>query len=352
MPHLRQKIAQLLCLGFDGMEFETAHELRSWLSHEDGLGFLILFDYDLKKQVFEKNIKSFEQLRHLNQSIKAFYQAQHPTHPGIGLSIDVEGGRVDRLAQIPEYSKLPSAELISAMSVEDRTMLWKKHAQLLQSLSIDLNFAPVVDLNLSPDEGIFGPLERCFSNKALTVVELAKDYIETLNHYGIYACLKHFPGHGSAKGDSHFGFVDVSSTFSSAELKPYELLISKPNLHFSIMTAHVINKQLDISGIPATLSQEILTHLLREKLNYSGLIISDDLQMHAIAKYYSRKEALFQTLMAGTDMIIFGNQLGWDTPQGIIDDIESLVLEQRLPEKIIDRAYQRVISFKTKNFQF
>lgn len=348
MLNLRQKISQLLCVGFDGLSLDESPELSSWLNHEDGLGFLILFDYDLKNKVYKKNIKDFSQLRHLTQAIKKLYQKRHPHHPPIGISIDVEGGRVDRLAKIDGYSQLPSAKFMAQMTAQERHLHWKKHAQLLQSLDIDLNFAPVVDLDLSPKEGIFGPLQRCFSSQSNKVVECAQEYIETLNQYGIYACLKHFPGHGSARGDSHLDFVDVSSSFSHEEIKPYAELIANPKLQFTIMTAHVINQQLDDSGVPATLSKKILTNLLRRQLHFSGLIISDDLQMHAIAKFYSRKEALLQTLMAGTDMIIFGNQLGWDTPTAIIDDIESLILEQRLPVNVIERAYDRVYEFKKK----
>jgi beta-N-acetylhexosaminidase len=346
MLGLRQKIAQLLCIGFDGSDLGEAEELRYWLTRSDGLGFLIFFDYDLKKQTYDKNIKNFEQLKKLSCDIKQYYAQIHPKHPGIGLSIDVEGGRVDRLARIHEYEHLPSANLIANLSFEERHALWKKHAELLQSLHIDLNFAPVVDLELSPQDGIFGPLGRCFSNHASKVALLSMEYIDTLNHYGIYACLKHFPGHGSATADSHLDFVDVSASFSVDELKPYEVLISKPNLYFAIMTAHVINRRLDKDGIPATLSKTILTDILRNKLKYHGLIISDDLQMRAISKYYTRKDALLKTFLAGADVIIFGNQLGFDTPTEIIDDIELLVNEGLLDEHVIEQAYQRVLDFK------
>lgn len=138
-------------------------------------------------------------------------------------------------------------------------------------------------------------------------------------------CLKHFPGHGSACGDTHFDFVDVSKTFQPQELIPFQKLCQNNQLIFSIMTAHVVNQNMDESNTPATLSHKILTRLLRHEFNFPGVIISDDLQMHSISKYYGRKEVLLKTFQAGADMVIFGNQLGCDTPKDIIDDIEHLV---------------------------
>lgn len=346
MDILRKKIAQLICIGFDGSNLEHAHKLKDWLAHDDGIGALILFDYDLKRQVFDKNIKDLKQLKKLNQDIKTFYQAKHPNAPQVWLSIDVEGGKVDRLSKLESYSKLISPKKIASLSQEERNQYWSNHALLLQELNIDLNFAPVVDLDLSPHEGIFGPLERCFSDDPIIVAKMASDYIQILNQHHILACLKHFPGHGSARGDSHLDFVEVSDTFNFEELKPYQLIQGQPNLLYSVMTAHVINRQLDSTGIPATLSKNILSDLLRTEFGFQGIIISDDLQMKAISKYYSRKEALMKTFQSGSDMVIFGNQLGWDEPQDIINDVVYLVKNNLISEEIINQAYERVLRYK------
>jgi beta-N-acetylhexosaminidase len=346
MEILRKKIAQLICIGFDGSDLNHSPKLKDWLAHDDGIGALILFDYDYKKQVFDKNIKTLNQLKKLNHDIKTFYQAQHPNSPQIWLSIDVEGGKVDRLSKLDSYSNLPSPKKIASLTQAERNQHWKNHALLLQELKIDLNFSPVVDLDLSPYEGIFGPLERCFSDDPIIVAKMANDYIQILNQHHILACLKHFPGHGSARGDSHLDFVDVSDTFILEELRPYQLIQVQPNLLYSVMTAHVINRQLDSKGIPATLSKNILSDLLRAEFGFQGIIISDDLQMKAISKYYSRKDALLKTLKAGSDMFIFGNQLGWDEPQDIINDVVDLVQNNLISEKIINEAYERVLKYK------
>jgi beta-N-acetylhexosaminidase len=346
MPTLRQMIAQMLCIGFKGNDFNDAPSLRNWLKHSDGLGCLIHFDYDFEKNAYGKNIISLEQLQKLNQDIKTYYMEHHAKSLPIWLSIDLEGGKVDRLARAQGYIPIASAEEIAIYNKAQREQIWSKTATLLEELHFDINFAPVVDLNLSPNQGIFGPLKRCFSAQPETVIKLADECLRIFEKHHVHGCLKHFPGHGSASGDSHEGFVDVSDTFSLSELNPYRDLIANHSPISMIMTAHVINRQLDKSGRPATLSHPILTDLLRKEFGYQGIIISDDLQMHAISKYFSREEALIETIQAGADMIIFGNQLGWDEPQLIIDMIEKLVQTEKIDSNKIEQAYQRIQKFK------
>lgn len=346
MVTIRQKIAQMLCVGFRGNLLTDALELKKWLSDPDGIGCLIHFDYDYEKQSYGKNITTLEQLERFNQDIKTFYQQHHTHELPLWLSIDLEGGRVDRLAKAEGYEPIPAAEDVARLSPSERQRIWHHTASLLQKLKFDINFSPVVDLNLSPEQGIFGPLKRCFSADPTIVAQLADEYLQVLQQYQIHGCLKHFPGHGSAKGDSHEGFVDISDTFELEELLPYRMLIEMQSPSALIMTAHVINKQLDKSGVPATLSKRILTDLLRNEFKYDGIIISDDLQMHAISKYYSREDALVQTIQAGADMIIFGNQLGWDEPKLVIDTIEKLVQTGKIDSAKIDDAYRRIKKFK------
>lgn len=197
--------------------------------------------------------------------------------------------------------------------------------------------------------GIFGPLQRCFSNDPIIVEKFAREYIRILQSEQIMGCLKHFPGHGSALGDSHEEFVDVSRTFHASELKPFESLTKDKSMVQCIMTAHVINRQLEPTGIPATLSKTILSDKLRHEMGYEGLIISDDLQMHAIAKHFPLNEALAKTINAGADMIIFGNQLGESSPNQVIDIIENLIHQGEIKAETIHTAYMRIKHFKQKN---
>ena len=349
---LREKIAQMLCFGFEGAQWSEVTTLQEWLASSDGLGWLIEFNYDCHTQAFGKNIQSFEQLQTLNRQIKENYAQHHPHRLPLWLSVDVEGGKVDRLAQLTGYPKSPTAQNMALLSKAERQQIWSQTARYLKSLDFDLNFAPVVDLNLSPHHGIFGPLERCFSNDSILVSQLAQEYIEVMHQHGLMACLKHFPGHGSAQGDSHEGFVDVTLTFEQQELMPYQQLIQIPGVVECIMTAHVINRELDDSGMPATLSKKMIGGILRQQFQYQGLVISDDLQMLAIAKYFTKEEAIAKAIEAGADVLMFCNQLGADTPKDIIDRIESLIDSQRIDVRLIENAYQRINYYKSLKQKF
>ena len=346
MNLLRQKIAQMLCFGFSGADLEHNLELQTILASPDGIGALILFDYDCHRKTQGKNIISLPQVKKLNQDIKTYYAANHLDNSSIWLAIDLEGGRVDRLKHCPQYQGLASAEDMASFPHNKRLKLWQENAILIKQLGFDINFAPVVDLNLSPDEGIFGPLARCFSKNPEQVAHYALEFLSIYRQEGIMGCLKHYPGHGSAGADSHHGFVDVTDSFSAEELIPYQILLQSQHLVPMIMTAHVINRQLDPSGLPATLSNEILRHRLREDLNYQGIIISDDLQMHAIASYFGLEEALIRTIGAGADMMIFGNQLGQHQVKDIIDLIETLVNDHKIDRQCIEDAYRRIMTLK------
>ena len=346
MNLLRQQIAQMLCFGFSGHQLEHNEALQAILASPDGIGALILFDYDCHTNTQGKNILSLAQTKKLNQAIKTFYAAHHPENRPIWLAIDLEGGRVDRLKHCAQYAGLASAADIASFSYKQRQQLWQENADLIKQLGFDINFAPVIDLNLSPNEGIFGPLGRCFSDIPEEVALYALEFLSIYHQAGIIGCLKHYPGHGSAKADSHHGFVDVTDTFTRDELIPYHMILKSSHLVPMIMTAHVINRQLDPSGLPATLSETMLKQQLRGELNYQGIIISDDLQMHAIANCFGLEEAIIKTIGAGADMLIFGNQLGQHQVKDIIDLIETLVIHQKIDRHCIETAYQRIMALK------
>src|SRR5690606_38342744 len=136
-------------------------------------------------------------------------------------------------------------------------------------------FAPVVDLDLTHDSGIIGRLGRSFGMDSQEVGRNAEEFIKIFTGLGITCCYKHFPGHGSASGDTHLGFVDVTDTFRPDELAPYAALSQSDDMSVMVMTAHVINRKLDPSGLPATLSKLLLSGLLRQQLGFDGVIISD-----------------------------------------------------------------------------
>lgn len=343
MVNLRNKIGQLLIIGFNGTEIDATSPIAQWLTH-DGLGGVLLFDKDLATGQYGKNIKTKAQIKQLLTQLN-HYSHQSETLPLL-TAIDYEGGAVDRLTKVEGCPSTMKAADLALLNDDELEKQITTMALTLSSLGFNLNFAPVVDLNLNDQEGIIGRLGRSFSSDPQEVVRLSRLFVDIFNHHGLACSYKHFPGHGSAVGDTHEGFVDVTDSFHQDELAPYAQLVLDKDKPVMIMTAHVINRHLDSDGMPATLSHKILTQLLREEMGFDGVIISDDLQMQAIADHYSMEEALCQTFNAGADMVIYGNQLGTNTAPEVIDCIEQLVLSGAIKAKRIDDAYQRVVKLK------
>jgi beta-N-acetylhexosaminidase len=330
-------------MGFSGLYIEEQSSIALCLSQE-GLGGVLLFDYDLLHKKPGKNLVNREQIRQLTEQINDYAEGIPPF-----IAIDYEGGAVDRLSQIQGCHKTKKVSELAEMDDESLHQELVEMAETLQGLGFNLNFAPVVDLGLNNKEGIIAKLGRSFSADPVEVARFATRFVKVFADHGISCCYKHFPGHGSAIGDTHQGFVDVTETFQEKELEPYTQLLANKESSTMIMTAHVINHKLDPSGLPATLSRPILSGLLREQLGFDGVIISDDLQMHAIAHHFSVDEALCRTINAGADMLIFANQLGEISASEVIDRIERLVGEGQIEENRIRQAYQRIVKMKQRH---
>ncbi|CAM4498797.1 MAG: Beta-hexosaminidase [Legionella sp.] len=345
---LRNKIGQMLIMGFSGSEIHDRSPVAEWLS-QDGLGGVILFDRDVVSGGYGKNLKNPQQIKQLIHQLN-HYSAQHYDEDSermpLFTAIDYEGGAIDQLTHVEDSIPTMSALSMAHLAEDALEAELSQMAETISSLGFNLDFAPVVDLHMHDERGIIGAMQRSFSDNPEVVARLARQFVRVFRRYGVATCYKHFPGHGSAVGDSHEGFVDVTETFSDAELAPYYELVRDVDQPTMIMTAHVINRNLDSQGVPATLSHAMLTDLLRKEMGYDGVIISDDLQMQAITDHYSLDKALQLTINAGSDMIIFSNQ--WDniTAPEVIERIEHLVLTQKIHSQRIEEAYRRVIRLK------
>ncbi|RUM65841.1 MAG: hypothetical protein DSZ03_02040, partial [Sulfurimonas sp.] len=257
------------------------------------------------------------------------------------IALDQEGGRVARMKPEDGFIATPSAAYLAAAT--DDTLAKRAYARMAKELhdhGITCNFAPVVDLARNPKNKVIVGLERAYAQDPDTVVHYATILMEAQQQQGIISVLKHFPGHGSSLGDSHAGFVDVTQTWSPIELEPYRRLIHQNNVAM-IMTAHVYNAHLD-AAYPATLSHKINTGLLRHTLHYRGVIISDDLQMHAISKQYDLNTTLTLAINAGVDMLLFGNQLAHNSIAQLVETIAALVRTQAIPITRIQESYRRI----------
>ena len=216
----------------------------------------------------------------------------------------------------------------------------------LRSVGINLNLAPVVDLNVNPDNPIIGSLGRSFSADPAVVTEQATAFIEAEHAVGVRCTIKHFPGHGSSTGDTHLGVVDVTGTWSPVELEPFRNLVSA-GLPDAILTAHVFNAKLD-PKYPATLSHAAITGILRGQLGWDKVVLSDDMQMGAIRDAFGYADALRLAIEAGIDILTIANQQVFEV--GIvshtIDLIEEMVSSGQIHADRIDGSYRRIQAFK------
>lgn len=344
-PSLREKIGQMLIMGFPGKAVETNSIVTRFIK-EDNIGGVILFDYNTQSQSFDKNIESPEQVKTLNQQLQAI-AAQNKRMPLL-ITVDYEGGKVNRLHPRYGFLSIPSAKEVGKAGFDEASNTASTMASTLKKLGFNLDFAPVLDVDVNPDNPIIGKLERSFSADPNSVTQYGQIYSKQFLDRQIECAYKHFPGHGSSIDDSHLGFVDITNTWNVNELTPFLQLLSQKQHCGMVMVAHVVNRNLDPSGYPATLSFNMISGLLRHDLQFDGVVITDDMQMKAITQHYGLPIALPLAINAGADMFIFGNQLAEkpEDPEHIIDIIEGRVLTGEIPEARIDEAYRRIIKMK------
>ena len=346
-PSLREEIGQLLVVGFRGcVPAECDVIVRDLREHH--LGGVILFDQDMTGGTIDtanrrRNIASPAQVKEL----VAFLQRQ--ARVPLLVSIDQEGGRVNRLK--PAYG-FPGSISHEELGRLDQPAATYRHAaltaQTLAGLGINLNLAPVVDLDANPDNPIIKGKRRSFAADPEVVACHAAEFVRAHRDRHVLTCTKHFPGHGSAAGDTHLGLVDVTATWNDRELIPFQRLI-EAGLCDAVMSAHVFNAKLDPTH-PATLSRAVLTELLRGRLGFQGVIMSDDMEMKAISSHYGLENSVPAAINAGVDLLCFGNNLSYDP--GIagkaIAIIARAVDSGTLPESRIHESCERVLALKRK----
>lgn len=338
---LEEKIGQMLIVGFRGSDLKEAPTLIAQM--KSGLiGGVILYDIDILSNNSPRNIISADQV------LKLCSDLQKANKIPLLIAIDQEGGLVNRLPY-----NLGFPETLSASTCgEDPTLFTTQTnsetiAKTLIDNGINLNFAPVLDLRLQSDS----PLtirQRCFSNDPIQVSEHAEVYLESHRNHNVITCLKHFPGLGSAKQDTHLGFVDITETWSKKELLPFSNLIAGGKVD-CIMLSHAFNKNLD-PIYPASLSAKVNEGLLRKQFGFTGVVITDDLQMGAICKNYSFEQTIFFAIEAGSDLLLFGNQQEYDPDiaEKAFKEILKLVNSGKISAQRIDQSYQRIQALKSR----
>jgi beta-N-acetylhexosaminidase len=331
---LRQRIARLLVVGFRGLTVGPEDPIARAIA-EDGLGGVILFDRD--ELVGTRNVESPAQVRRLVADLRALARDRE-----LIVAIDQEGGRVTRLA--PRYG-YPAAASQAAIGEEGETAVraWANGiAATLADAGINLNFAPVVDLDVNPTNPAIGALDRAFSADPTIVARDAAIEVVAHRAKGVRTALKHFPGLGSASTNTDFGVADVTATWSDVELGPYRELLRGGHVDV-VMAAHVVNGQIDPAA-PASLSRSTVTDLLRGRLGWNGVVVTDDLGAAAITGAFGFEDAIGLALNAGNDLLLFANQHAYDPAlaSSVIEVIERLVGRGTVAEARIDEAVARV----------
>lgn len=333
MTSLKQLIGQLSVFGFDGLSVPSY--IRRLISEEKLSGVIL----------FKRNIESKEQLIELIRELKSI-KKKYP----LLISVDHEGGRVFRLP--PPFTQIPTAREIAQRSPAPIKGERKSNAfqigslmgRELREVGFNLNYAPVLDVDTNPINPIIG--DRSFSSDPEIVAMSGLDLVEGLRAEKIIPCGKHFPGHGDTSKDSHLDLpvVDLPlSRLEKIELIPFIAAIE--HQIEMLMTAHVLYPQID-ADYPATLSKKILTDLLRKKLRYEGVIISDDFLMKAIADRYGLGEAAKLFLEAGGDLLLICREEAAQVQ--VIDFIEKSIKDKLLNIQLLETSLQRVLRLKAQ----
>jgi beta-N-acetylhexosaminidase len=337
---LEQKIGQMLIAGFRGLSYDENSTISKAI-RKGQLGGVILFDRDVQLASDIRNIESPEQVAELNRGLKS--QSEQP----LFVSVDQEGGTVCRLKERNGFPPTVSLEYLGQKDDLELTRTYAREtAVTLKKAGFNLNFAPCVDLNLNPDNPIIGSRGRSISREVSKVVRHATVIVDECRSNGIIAVLKHYPGHGSSKGDSHHGFVDVTDIWQLKELSTFRDLIDLGRADM-IMTAHIFNENYD-KKYPATLSKGWLKGILRFGLDFDGVIISDDMQMKAITNDFGLEESLMLSVNAGIDILCFANNVDYD--DDIIEKVNEILIKHvrdgRISVERIDESIERILKIK------
>jgi beta-N-acetylhexosaminidase len=289
MHELEQMAGSVIVYGFGGTEAPAT--LRRWLSQKSVAGLIL----------FKRNIEDLEQATAL---IETCVKGSDPALPLL-VSVDQEGGRVARFGD--PILRLPPMRALA--DVGDPELTRDAAAVLgrqLRAIGINLDFAPVLDVDTNPLNPIIG--DRSFGRTPALVIEHALAFADGLHAGGVLSCGKHFPGHGDTDVDSHLALPTLRHgipRLKEVELLPFGAAAQRVA---SLMTAHVVFEAID-PGVPATMSRTVILEILRGELGFEGAVFSDDLEMGAISDRYSVEEAGMLAIEAGCDLLLVCSDL-------------------------------------------
>ena len=325
---LDEKIGQMLFAGISSTELT---ETDKKLIEQYKVGGIILF---------KENLQSSNQILRLLKTLKETNEKN--TFP-LFLGLDEEGGRISRLPK--EIQKLPSSlEIGKTNHVLFAYDIGRILGKQLSAFGFNLDFAPVLDINSNPNNPIIG--DRSFGNTAGVVSAFGLETMRGLHSENIISVIKHFPGHGDTDVDSHLELPTISKT--KEQLKELELIPFEQAIHQNadaVMIAHILLPKID-AIYPASMSKNIITDLLRDEMEFKGVVITDDLTMKAITNNYSIEEAVVQSIKAGSDILLIAHE--FHNVEIGIQSIKKAINTGEITEEQINASVMRIIQLKEK----
>ena len=315
--NINKNIGQVMMVGMKGTEInensDIVRELRDY-----NIGGIILFPKTEKYP--NQNIVDAKQLKKLTHDLQMY--AKEFGLPKLLIAVNEEGGQINALKpeNFPAIKQCADQGLNLSQADIGKTgdiKLAKKQsyciAEALKEYGINVNLAPVAAIEVNPDSDVIAKWGRSYGNTEQIVTDYLKSSLDGYKKASVISVLKHFPGLGSAKDNTDFGgMVNITYTWQESEGNVYRNLISNFSVSPMIMVSFAMNTTLDESGLPAALSYNMVTKLLRKDMDYNGVIMTDDLNASAIMDYFSRKQATYLAVNAGSNMLIFGGGLGYD----------------------------------------
>jgi len=323
---VRRKVGQMLMVGFPGTAPDQTWPARVAGMIGDGrIGGVILF---------ADNIRNPAQLRKLTAALVAAGGAAPPF-----IAVDQEGGSIQRLNRRKGFQPLPSARTMGKKPLCEAYALYLRTAAELAAAHINVNFGPVVDLDINPRNPAIGLKARSYDRDPARVVAYAEEFVGAHRAAGVLTAVKHFPGHGSALRDPHIAIVDIGDTWQAQELTPFAALIAEDRIPM-VMVGHLIHPRFSDGDRPTSLSRRAITDELRGALGFDGLVVTDDLGMDAIGRRYDPEQAAEMAIRAGADVLIFANLLTQD-PGGldrVTTSVAGAVSAGRIPLRLIEAS--------------
>lgn len=341
---LEEKIGQLFIIRPDSLDLNLT---REQISNAKAYGVIELNNQMIESMkayhiggivIFQKNILSPEQLTDFINEMKK------QSEISLFVGIDEEGGPVSRIANSKGFDviRYESMEAIGlTKDSKNARNVGLTIGSYLKQYGFNIDFAPVADVNTNPENIVIG--NRSFGSNPALVAEMVSEEIDGFHQAGVMSCIKHFPGHGDTKGDTHKGVVSTEKTWE--ELKQCELIpfINASQNTDMIMVSHITTPNITSDGLPSSLSNEMIEGKLRKEMNYNGVVITDSMAMGAITQEYTSSNSAIKAILAGADIILM--------PENFVEaynGIYNAVKDGTISEKRIDKSVLRILSLKEK----